>query len=86
MNIVETFNNFNGGMRRPNRREHMRHCDFVLSMLLEDYDDKPMVEVKNYLDKLSEEIGGNYHAVTLPYKNSHGWTYYEVWRKTITQK
>lgn len=84
-NVVESFKKFNQGCRRPNRRRHLELCGYKLTRLIErDHtDDSPRKQAMQHLDALSKSQGGFYHGITLPLKDYHGWTYYEVWTKRI---
>lgn len=84
-NIVETFRKFNKGQRRPDRRRHLELCGFKLTRVIEssEHDERPSILAKQHIDGLSTINGCYYHGVTLPFKDYHGWTYYEVWTKKL---
>jgi len=85
MNKVESFDKFNKKRRRSDKRGHMRMCGFTLSKLFETYIEsgKPSNAAMEYLDALTNEAGGFRHAVTLPFKDTLGYMYYEIWIKEI---
>ncbi|CAH9013091.1 conserved hypothetical protein [Vibrio phage 249E41-1] len=83
-NIVETFNKFNKGCRRPNRREHLHLCGYTLWRSIEPAHGERISEiVTDILDGDTKVTGKGYHAVTLPKRDRDGWIYYHVYRKVI---
>lgn len=83
-NYVETFNKFNQGMRRPDRRRHLELCGFTLTRLVNPEGGKPAALALEHVNNLSIAHKCFFQGVTLPRKDSDGWTYYEVWTKKLT--
>lgn len=90
MNKVETFNKFNQGQRRPDRRRHLELCGFkrtkeFYSVLEEG---KPSDVAWRHVYFLSDAKDGYYHAITLPRqtkqaKDGDDYLYYEIWTKRL---
>lgn len=80
---VESFRKFNGGMKRPNHREHLRLCGFKVTRIIHPEDGKPSLQAMEYLVALGKETNCFYHGVLRQRVDCDGWTYYELWRKDL---
>ncbi len=84
MNKVQTFNTFNQGCRRPNRKEHLRLCGYKLVGIIDPYHGKPKELAKEKLKTLTAATGKYYHGVYIQdLKSMEGDIGYSLYAKII---
>ena len=86
-NKIETFNRFNEGNRRPDRKRHMELCGFGFSrdLIPFEYNFNSPREVAHHVAKLFNELNKkNAHVVYFKgSKNSWGEYGYQYWVKEL---
>ena len=84
-NKTETFNRFNCGMRRPNRKRHLELCGFKLkaTYIPSDLGYKPRELAKRQALQFNESMNKPCHVVYFIGERADGWPVYHFWVKGI---
>ena len=84
-NIIQTFDNFNFGMRRPDREEHLRLCGFEYKgcfIIATPF--TPKLQAKRIAESFNESKNKPCHVVYwVGSRNMDGERGYQYWIKAI---